>query len=271
MEHFQTGMSVSYRISGPVYGGPVNRLLTFTADIKVDEQIPKQCKKTDLKVYIEGPPNTNYNANIMGGDRGKFTVSFTPTVPGFHWADFVFKGTWAAQPYKFPISDGPNCPENEYEGKYRSGNVPLPLTSSASISSPPPEDPEEKKKKEEEKQRKLEEEEKHRKLAEERLKEEETKREHEAQIRRAEDRKRKHEEEEIRQEAERKRLEEENRLAEERAKKELSRSEKAQKLEKMNSKINQFSVLSNEELVSEINQTLEKLQILLNIQSKRLN
>jgi hypothetical protein len=253
-----------------VNGGPVNRLLTFMVDIKVDNQIPKQCKKTDLKVCIEGP-STISNVNIMGGDRANFKVSFTPTVAGSHWADFVFKGTWANHPHKFPISDGPNCPEHEYTGKYRSGNAPLPLTSSASVASIHSNEDEEKKKREDEERQKEEEhkKEQQRKDLDERKRREEDRKRKEEEER--EERIRREEEERIRkEEEERIRKEEEMRLEAERLRKEQSRRVKAQKLEKIENLTNQLSALSNEELASEINKTLERLQILFNIQQKRI-
>jgi len=285
-------MSVTYSVSGPVNGGPANRLLNFTVDIKVDNQIPKQCKKSDLRVVIEGPSNAN--VSIMGGDRANFKVGFTPTAAGTYWADFVFKGTWANKPHKFPISDGTNCPEIEYEGKYRSGNAPLPLTSSDSvIGATVSSGNEEKKKREEEdkqkeeqhrrdledrkrrededRKRKANEEDRKRQAEADRLRREEEELQAEVDRLRREEEERQAEEDRLRLEAEEKiRQEEERKIEAERRRKAEAKRIKAEKLEKIEYLRNQFAELSNEELAEEMNKTLERLQILISIQQKRI-
>jgi len=183
----------------------------------------------------------------LGGDRGKFTINFTPTVPGWHWVDFVFKGTWANDPFKLPISDGPNCPEVQYEGKYRSGNAPLPLQSSTSVpaspvtpAAPPVNEEEEKQKREEDRLRK----------EDERLRKEEeekTKREEDERLRKEEERLKKEEQERLRREEEEK-----------------------VKREKYEALKESLEGLSNADLATEIAQTIQKLQILTLIQQSRI-
>jgi len=250
-------MSVSYKFSGAgVSGAPVNRNLVMTVDMKVDDAMPKLSKKTDLKVYIEGPSNIS-NISVLGGDRGKFNIGFTPTVPGVHWVELIFKGTWANEAFRLPISDGPNCPEIAYEGKFRSGAVPLPLTTSASVVGPSAEEEAEKIQKKAAEEEKV----KEAQIAKQNKDEEDRKQkeEHDRHKKEEEDRHRR-EEEARHKEAERKRHEE--------AERQRKEEEEHKRREVLRA---QLEELSNVDLWGEITLSLERLQILTSIQQKRIN
>jgi hypothetical protein len=273
-------MSVTYIVSGAgVNGGPVNRKIMVSVDMKMNDTIPRNCKKSDLAVYVEGPSNIS-NVSIMGGDRGKFHLGFTPTSPGIHWVDFVFQGVWASEPYKLQISDGANCPATEYEGKYRSGSVPLPVSSLMSSSAQ--EDDEKKKnddrQRQEDEARKEEEARKKRDHEEQQRKEEEgrKKKEHEEQQRKEEDarKKKEHEEQQRKEEDARKKKEHEEQQRKEeeaRKKREHEELEARRKKDRLDAIKAEFNALSNEELAVNIHQTMEKLQILIDIQQSRLH
>eukprot|EP01124_Arcella_intermedia_P025252 TRINITY_DN4480_c0_g3_i1.p1 TRINITY_DN4480_c0_g3~~TRINITY_DN4480_c0_g3_i1.p1 ORF type:complete len:254 (-),score=86.24 TRINITY_DN4480_c0_g3_i1:42-803(-) len=245
-------MSVTYRVSGAgANGGPANRIIMLTVEMKVDNQFPRNSKKTDLQVVVEGPSNVN-SVNIMGGDRGKFVVGFTPTAPGVHWVDFIYQGTFAAEAYRLPVSDGPNCPDFPYEGKQRALGAPA---QSASVPSTPQKglSEEEIKRREEEERLKREEEERLRKEEEERLK-----REEEERLRKEEEeRLRKEEEERLRreeEERERLRLEEEAR-----ARKEAYENAKQSRFAELAS---QVSEIPTDQLQLEIEVAIERVRLL---------
>jgi len=253
-------------------------MIMFTVDIKLDDQIPRS-KKSDLQVFVEGP-GPLVTPNIMGGDRGKFQIGLKPGPAGTYWVDFVFQGIFAAEPFKLPISEGASCPEYPYEGKQRAQGAPAtsastipasPATQASGSGRPSAQELEAEKKKEDDRVR--EEEERQRKDEEDRIRVREAEAEHE-RLRRAEEQERLHhqEQEKLRhQEQERLRHLEQERLRleeEERARKEAEEKARLARLAEIRS---QFAVLSNQDLSKEIENTIEKLQLLVQEQQKRFD
>jgi len=236
----------------------------------------------------------------MGGERGKFQVGLKPGNAGTYWIDFVYQGRWAAEAYKLPIAEGANCPEVPYEGKQRALGTPPPQTPSSPLGASlgASSGAEEKQRKEEaEKQRKEEaekrrEDEKHRKVeAEKQRKEEAEKRKEEAEEKkRLEDKLRKEEEDQervrieiekkeeeererekvLREEEERVRREIDRKEEEERERERVLREEQLRKEAKLAEIRAQLATLDNATLSKEIDTTLERLQLLVQEQKKRI-
>jgi len=268
-------MAISYRVSGAgANGGRSNSMIMFTVEIKIDDQIPRS-KKTDLQVFVESPTPVT-NVKIMGGDRGKFQVGFSSGAAGTYWVDFVYQGTFAQDPYKLPISEGSNCPEIPYEGRQRAAGAPAQTPGSpasplgVSRGSAVKDADSERLRKEEEEKQKFEEDERIRKETEETQKRQQQREEEE----RKEEERRRHEEEQQNQQREakqRERLlkeEEEKRIREE-EEKHRKEQEEIRRQARVDAIQKEIMVLTNEELTRDINETLDRLRLLIEEQQKR--
>eukprot|EP01127_Copromyxa_protea_P004515 TRINITY_DN14371_c0_g1_i1.p1 TRINITY_DN14371_c0_g1~~TRINITY_DN14371_c0_g1_i1.p1 ORF type:complete len:386 (-),score=114.95 TRINITY_DN14371_c0_g1_i1:8-1165(-) len=110
--------ALSYTISGAgAKGGPAKKLVIFTVTFTIDgEKI--EGTKEDLIVYIDGPSTPVPRTNILGGTGGAYHVGFTPTEPGQHWIDFVYKGNACTEPFMLAVKNNFNkTPDFPYTGK----------------------------------------------------------------------------------------------------------------------------------------------------------